>query len=623
MDFRDYAATETSALLGRLLSTQAEGAVQQLRALREALDAAARAVEASAGVPRAAEKEIGTLAAKLGAAALAELQRVQQDANAGLETARADLKTHLAENKKLAAALAEARAQEEKLRDAVQREAERADTADRDLDATIEAHKQVDAARMEAEAAQKKEAHARAALEIDLRDLRGLLESTRAEASRLSDQLESEGAQNAILAAEREAAAAECVALTAQLAAATQQFQGVTVQFQAASLQHRNAVAQLEALTAERDDSRAHAQALESDQAEKDDRIRQLESEQAAREERIRQFESEQAEKDEQVRQLEREQAAKDDQLRALEARLADSLGAEAGLRDDAAGSVAELERARAELEAVNGHAARLASLLDGSVRAMDELGSATNIAELLASLVRQLATAFPRVALFRVKGNHVEGEHQLGFDMTADVSKLMIPLNVDSLITRAAASGVAAQLTGADLAGTNRSPFGETPATAIALPIGFQDETLAVAYLESDHAASDEGLAAHEAIAGFATLLVRHTAVLVTRLSQELKMLAELREYATMLLQEADQMFAADVEAGKTEAERRRRLQETIDCARQLYAQRAALEGAAAATLLDEQIALQASGGTPFAHELAAVAGHDVQQQQSRRTAS
>lgn len=616
MEFRDYAATETSALLGRLLSAQADGAAQQLRALREALDAAARAAETATGsVSAGAQKEIETLAAKLGAAAAAELQRVEQEAQSGLETARADLKAHLAENRKLAAALAEAKAQEEKLRDAVQRETERADTADRDLDATIEAHKQVDAARIEAETAQRQEAQARAALETELRDLRGLLESTRTEASRLSDQLESEGAQNAIIAAEREAAAAECVALTAQLAAATKQFESVTVQFEAASLQHRNAIAELEAVTAERDEIRERVQQLEAVTAERDEirgRLQELEAVSTERDEsRAR------------VQALEDEQAARDDHARQLEARLSDSLSSEAGLRDQAETSAAELERARAEVTALSDQAERLTSLIDAAVRAMDDLARATTVADLLASLVKQLATAFPRVALFRVKGNHVEGEHQLGFDMKADVSKLMIPLNMDSLITRAATTGVAAQLTGAELAGSNHSPFGETPATAIALPIGFQDETLAVAYLESDHAASEEGLAAHEAITSFATLLVRHTAALVTRLSQELKMLAELREYATMLLQEADQMYAADVEAGRNEAERRRRLQETIDCARQLYAQRAALEGAAAATLLDEQIAIQAASATPFAHELAAVAGLDVQQQQSRRTAS
>jgi hypothetical protein len=71
--------------------------------------------------------------------------------------------------------------------------------------------------------------------------------------------------------------------------------------------------------------------------------------------------------------------------------------------------------------------------------------------------------------------------------------------------------------------------------------------------------------------------------------------------------------MYQADAEAGRTADELRSRLSVNIDCARQLYAQRAALEGSAAATLLDEQIAatIDAQPSAPFARELAAVVGH------------
>jgi lipid II:glycine glycyltransferase (peptidoglycan interpeptide bridge formation enzyme) len=95
-------------------------------------------------------------------------------------------------------------------------------------------------------------------------------------------------------------------------------------------------------------------------------------------------------------------------------------------------------------------------------------------------------------------------------------------------------------------------------------------------------------------------------------RLSQELKMLNELRDYAAMLLQEAQEMYSADLQAAKSDEERRSRLKDTIDCARQLYAQRAALEGSAAATLFDDRIAvvLETDADTPFGHDLAAIAG-------------
>ena len=86
------------------------------------------------------------------------------------------------------------------------------------------------------------------------------------------------------------------------------------------------------------------------------------------------------------------------------------------------------------------------------------------------------------------------------------------------------------------------------------------------------------------------------------------------------MLLQEAEQMFLADLESKRPEKDRVRRLQETIECGRQLYGQRAALEGPLAAGLLDAQIevALSAEPATPFTKELAVA----VNLPQSQRTA-
>jgi hypothetical protein len=79
--------------------------------------------------------------------------------------------------------------------------------------------------------------------------------------------------------------------------------------------------------------------------------------------------------------------------------------------------------------------------------------------------------------------------------------------------------------------------------------------------------------------------------------------------------------MHTADSESGKAGDELQRRLKDTIDCARQLYAQRAALEGPAAASLFDDQIAaaIESQAGTPFARDLAACVG---QPEQPGRTA-
>jgi hypothetical protein len=77
------------------------------------------------------------------------------------------------------------------------------------------------------------------------------------------------------------------------------------------------------------------------------------------------------------------------------------------------------------------------------------------------------------------------------------------------------------------------------------------------------------------------------------------------------MLLQEAQEMHSADLQAEKSDDQRRSRLKDTIECARQLYAQRASLEGAAAATLFDDRIAvvIDSDGGSQFSRDLEAIA--------------
>ena len=61
-----------------------------------------------------------------------------------------------------------------------------------------------------------------------------------------------------------------------------------------------------------------------------------------------------------------------------------------------------------------------------------------------------------------------------------------------------------------------SNSPVGGS-AAAIALPIRFQGETLAVVYADSDQ----RGMTAHASVA---RLLLQHVNVLLTRLTQELR---------------------------------------------------------------------------------------------------
>ena len=102
-----------------------------------------------------------------------------------------------------------------------------------------------------------------------------------------------------------------------------------------------------------------------------------------------------------------------------------------------------------------------------------------------------------------------------------------------------------------------------------------------------------------------FAKLLVGEATLLMMCHTHELKMLAELRQYATTLLQEAKEMYLADAEAGKPAAQLKGRLKDNLECASQLYAYRAAMEGTAAAALLDDQISAEMSGNSQFARDL------------------
>ena len=105
--------------------------------------------------------------------------------------------------------------------------------------------------------------------------------------------------------------------------------------------------------------------------------------------------------------------------------------------------------------------------------------------------------------------------------------------------------------------------------------------------------------------------LLTRNATLILSRLGQEVRMLTEMRDYASMLIAEAEQMFNADVDAGRPDDERVRRLQTSIECARQLYSQRAELEGSGAAGLLEQQLAAVVSQRTPFGEALGAAVQH------------
>ncbi len=444
-----------------------------------------------------------------------------------------------------------------------------------ELESAFDAHRRVDAERIAAETAWTEEATARAEeaaaraaetaarerAEEELRSTRELLERAREEATELAQTFEAEAAQRAQLEIRLQESSAAEGTLRADVAQELEQERRRTAEAEAA------AAALRDQLETERQTMKAKGERLVEE-------IDTLRAEHAAATEALRDVQ-------EQLDALHEHYAQRVETIRTLEQKL------QAG--DSAA-----------------------TAILKGAVEAVDALDDAPSVSDLFAALVELLATELPRVALFRVKGNHLEGEHVAGLGDGMHVKKLVIPLTLDSLVSRAVTRGALQRGDGDQLADI-RSPFGDAPASALATPIVFRGETLAALYADADGAIT-------EAQASFALLLVRHATVTMAKLTQELKTVKELREYAAMLLQEAEQMFLADVEGGSPEQDCIRRLQDALDCGRELYAQRAALEGTFAADIFEDQIASAVRvPESQFAKALVAALAHP----RAQRTAS
>jgi hypothetical protein len=181
----------------------------------------------------------------------------------------------------------------------------------------------------------------------------------------------------------------------------------------------------------------------------------------------------------------------------------------------------------------------------------------------------------------------------------------------MDSLITRAVSSGCVESVDGAAASQAKQIPFGGSPTSAIALPVQVHGDTVAVIYADDSGDKGTERTPATDEVRGrFAELLLRHGIARLTGLSTELKALTELREYAVTLLSQTEQMYASDVDSGVTGKDLRNRLADNLECARRLYAQRAAVEGPAAAALLEEELTvfLEDRSSTGFGKDLAKV---------------
>jgi len=223
--------------------------------------------------------------------------------------------------------------------------------------------------------------------------------------------------------------------------------------------------------------------------------------------------------------------------LAATADELADARRSLEAAQQEAAARLAEtsariqmLEQEVAESEALRTEQSRIAREqlanaarvpLDRLRAAFARFSSATTVQETLAVMMDALATEFSRVALFEVSGNKLEGTRHAGFDDAKDVSKLVVPLSVDSVLTEAVRSRRVHGLTGAELAQGSRTLFGGSPTFALAVPIEVRGAVIAVVYADDSSQASAEGATSDRRVK-FTEILLWHAVPLMARLAAE-----------------------------------------------------------------------------------------------------
>ena len=577
IEFRDYAAQEVTGLAERL---------------SQAADAAA--ARAAAAAAAEGHQALEALRAEMQAA----LKQTAEDGQQVADTLRAELQNTVKQKTAVAHALKQTETQLETVRgerDAAYGELE---SARGDLEA---ARGEIDATRGKLDATRG-----------ELESQRGELEAVRRDFAATQDELKSAHGQIEQLRGVVEHTRGELLGVRSELETAVERGEIISSQLADARLTNERLEALRDELTLARDeDARARASAEEDGRTLRESletaetRLAQAAGDRAALEEAISiahsQTEAAEAKlaavtdlfnkSAARVKVLEREQHEHARALRDLEARIKTPAAAPAA-------------------------AVSAAPIFDDLLAGFQALESAATMSDVLTTLVEQLAAQFNRVALFRVRKSHLQGEHQIGFDLSTDIAKVVLPLGMDSLPVRAVSSGLIERLSGDELTDGAGAPFSGSPRFALAIPIVAAGETLAVVY--ADDAGGTKGRRANEQSllsARFAEAMQYHAVALLMRMSNELKARAELQAYAQSLLRELEQMYSADEQSGKQGDELQARLKGNLDYARSIFDSRVALEGSGAGSLLDDEIGalLESEPDTPFAQHLAAASGRSV----------
>ncbi len=575
MNFQDSAAQKAAALIAELTATWSAKSRRELQTFHKALEAAVQAAETAltASTPLEANGSIAKLVEQLTADANAHAEatarRVQADAQARLDELRKDVEERAKNQAHLSTALGELQAHADGLRNELHAEKSQTAAVRDDLARAREAQAVAEAARQTAEAASQEALRQRSDSNRQLQELKSSVDATRAESVSVTKHLEIEAAERAKLA----------VALStaqAQLQAAEGQQRSLTEQLNTANGQLRT----LERATTDHDRIRGELQAKTNELQARADEVAKAEA-------ALRQ----------QTAQAERamEQARTKAEAAAEAARQANN----------------EREQLATRTKGIQDEAAEAATMpLDRLLAALKQLAAGRTLADVLAALVEGIAQEFGRVALFHVNNGQLEGVRQIGFEFKSDISKVIVPLNIDSMFSRAVKSGRVQGFAGSELTDSNQALFGGSPSFVMMLPIVIGREIVAVVYAD-DSGEKPTKFATPERKVKFVHLLLWYVTPMLPRFMMP-REVDDLRQHAVLLVNELEGMYTADRKAGQSDDAVRSRLRESLGYARQKYAQRVEGRDPAAAALLEEQLAtvIKNKGGTAFGRDLAAIVG-------------
>ncbi len=246
------------------------------------------------------------------------------------------------------------------------------------------------------------------------------------------------------------------------------------------------------------------------------------------------------------------------------------------------------------------------AATLPGPAPTALALRDATNTLEALIVLADQVRSVFPRVAVFTLKGSALHGVYQAGFDLRRDISKIVVPLSVESVLSQAVNTGATVSLTAAETSGAPSLPLGAAVANVCAMPLQAAGRTIAVIY--GDDADRPVDPARHADRVKLAEQWRGGALGRVQRLAADPESLAELDTYAARLLDEVESMYTLDVGLGLHPAALVDRLTANLRYAQDACARRFASAGIPEADIFDERLAalLDLKATTPFGRHLA-----------------